>query len=429
MAVGGTTSPMKDPQASSAGDNVAVMLDRLNLTTQESSAFVIEEDDEDYPGCPSWAIVGKVLAPNTLHISMIRSVIRPTWGNPRGLEFHPLGPNRFLAEFGCKADKDRVLMGLPWSISTHCILFKEFDPTLRPSDVRFDTLSMWAHIMNLPFGFMNDVRGKALASKLGKVEKMDVDDKGRAWGDFLRVRVSVDVNLPLMRCVSVFSQKRNATDVYQVKYERLPLFYFSCGCVGHSSVMCPSPGERDAEGLLPYHSSRLCVQDDRKKMPVGAKSGQNSFSKNTAPGSRGGVHAPVNMQPGVRGNDIAGEGIPPPKPRKPRATRARKVAAYDVNMRRSDGSADNACAGSLATSSGQKRKEYEPIVPVQQDVQETSPLPMILVGNKGSPTAIQTTISDDGHLPVVEANKKQRTSPSTSSVDQAAAVEQPCQTQ
>ncbi|KAE8787260.1 hypothetical protein D1007_38881 [Hordeum vulgare] len=328
-AAGGTASPTKDPQSSSVGDNVAAMLDRLNLTSQESSALIIEEEDEDYPGCPSWAIVGKVLAPNTLHISTIGSVLRLAWGNPRGLEFHPLGPNRFMAEFGCKADKDRVLLGSPWMINTHYILFKEFDPILRPSDVRFDTLSLWAHIMNLPFGFMNDVRGKALASKMGKVEKTDVDDKGRAWGDFLCVRVSVDVNLPLMRCVSVLSQKRNTTDVYQ--------------------------------GLVVVH---LLI-------------------------SSMGQHG----QHGVRANDYVGEGIPPPKPRKPRATRAKKVASTDVYIRRSDGSAGDVCAGKLATSSGQKRKEYQPIVPV--DVQDTSPLPMILVGNKGSLTDIQTIISDE----------------------------------
>ncbi|KAE8772758.1 hypothetical protein D1007_55169 [Hordeum vulgare] len=215
QAAKGKASVAKESASSSAGDNAAAMLDRLNLTTQEPTAFVLEEDDEDYPGCLSWALVGKVLAPNTLHVSTIKAALRPAWGNPRGLEFHLLGANRFLAEFGSKADKDRVSDGSPWTISKHCIMLKEFDPSLKPSDVCFDTLSMWVRILNLPFGLMNDDRGKALASTLGKVERMDVDDKGRAWGDYMRVRIFVDVNQPLMRCVSVFSHKRRVTDVYE----------------------------------------------------------------------------------------------------------------------------------------------------------------------------------------------------------------------
>ncbi|KAE8814837.1 hypothetical protein D1007_07850 [Hordeum vulgare] len=203
----GKATATMDLASSSVGDSAATMFDRLNLTTQESTAFVLEEDDEDYPGCPIWAIVGKVLALNILHISTIKAALRPVWGNPKGPEFHSLGANRFLAEFGCKAGKDRVKEGSPWTISKHCILLMDFDPSLKPGDVCFDSLSMWVRILNLPFNLMNDDRGKALASKLGKVEKMDVDNKGRAWGDYLRARISIDVNQPLMRCVSVFLRK------------------------------------------------------------------------------------------------------------------------------------------------------------------------------------------------------------------------------
>ncbi|KAI4980350.1 hypothetical protein ZWY2020_020835 [Hordeum vulgare] len=423
----GKASVVKDHASSSAGDNVAAMLDRLNLTTQESTTFVLEEDDEEYPRCPTWVLVGKVLAPNTLHISTIKAVLRPAWGNPRGLEFHPLGANRFLAEFGSKADKDRVSGESPWTISKHCILLKEFDPVLRPIDVCFDTLMMWVRILNLPFGLMNDDHGKAFASTLGKVEKMDVDDKGRAWGDYLRVRVSVDVNQPLMHCVSMFSQKQKVTDVYQVKYERLPLFCFSCGCVGHSSVVCPTLGKRDAEGLLPYHSSRLCVPDDKKKKHSGANSGQSSYSRNTNPWPSDG--APNNAPSRARGKETPSERNPTPKQRKPRPNRAKINASTDVNKLMLDGTVGTAGSGKLAQISGRKRKVYQPKVQVPQEEQDTSSLPMILVSNKGTPTAFQTDTAEDVQLRAVENNKKQRTFTSTRSADQAEAAVQPCQMQ
>jgi hypothetical protein len=143
-------------------------------------AFVLEEGDEDYPGCPEWALVGKVLAPNPLHILTIRSVLRAAWGNPKGLEVNSGGVNLFIAEFARK-------------VSNHVVLLKDFDPAVQPSDVCFDRLVVWARIMKLPFGLMNDTKGKALASSIGLIERVDVDNKGRAWGDFLRVRVSIKV--------------------------------------------------------------------------------------------------------------------------------------------------------------------------------------------------------------------------------------------
>ena len=68
------------------GDDVAKLFGRLNLTSQEANAFVLDDEEDDYPGCPEWAIVGKVLAPNPLHISTIKAALRPAWGNPKGLE-------------------------------------------------------------------------------------------------------------------------------------------------------------------------------------------------------------------------------------------------------------------------------------------------------------------------------------------------------
>jgi hypothetical protein len=90
--------------------------------------------------------------------------------------------------------------------------------------------------------------------------------------------VEVNVDKPLLRGVTVFSQRRNATDWFDVQYEGLPHYCFSCGIVGHSSIECKNPGERDADGKLPYSADWLVATDERKKKFQGAKSSSDSTS-------------------------------------------------------------------------------------------------------------------------------------------------------
>jgi hypothetical protein len=39
--------------------------------------------------------------------------------------------------------------------------------------------------------------------------------------------------------------------------------------MGHSSILCPTPIERDPDGRLPYSGDKLCVPEKRKKEGVG----------------------------------------------------------------------------------------------------------------------------------------------------------------
>lgn len=138
-------------------------------------------------------------------------------------------------------------------------------------------MSVWVRIKNLPLGLMNKHWGEELAKKIGIMEKIDVDAHGQAWGAYLRVKVKIDITKPLWRGVSIFSAKRQAKEWYEIQYEKLPMYRYSCGIIGHSSIECLTPAERDENGRLPY-SVNLRVSDERKKKNFEELSGHSSSS-------------------------------------------------------------------------------------------------------------------------------------------------------
>ena len=72
---------------------------------------------------------------------------------------------------------------------------------------------------------------------------------------FLRARVTINVQQPLRRGILIQSAWRNSEDWYEIQYEHIPNFCFSCSRLSHPDMFCPTPGKRDEEGKLPFTTS------------------------------------------------------------------------------------------------------------------------------------------------------------------------------
>ncbi|KAK1698673.1 hypothetical protein QYE76_015370 [Lolium multiflorum] len=265
-------------------------------------------------------------------------------------------------------DMQRVLNGSPWVMGKNAILLKEFDPRILPADVVFDRLLLWVRIYKLPYPLMNSDRGGALAGTIGDV-----------------VRVETDENA-----------SKKETSYYEVKYEKLPMFCFSCGLVGHSSVACPTPACRDEADQLPWCSDRVCVPEVRWKE-------QRPSSGQGVPSGQGSSNRPPTSE------KKQAEVTSPVKPRKPRAKK--NVDPGDDQQ------------GTQRKAMGTKRKQAYVV---------KTPAPLLLT-NSPAIVESQGTLPDDAGGCAEksdDSNKKQRTTSADSgSADQAGAGAQPRQTQ
>lgn len=142
-----------------------------------------------------------------------------------------------------------MLTGTPWIAGKHTVILKEYDEKLKPSEVRFDRMEIWARILNLPLGWMNQHRGIRAMGLLGEVKRMDVDADGKASGAFLRARIFIALDKPIKRGVLLRMAKNGDPEWFDAQYEKLPFFCFFCGIIGHGGLGCDKPAVRNEQGV------------------------------------------------------------------------------------------------------------------------------------------------------------------------------------
>jgi cytochrome c len=166
--------------------------------------------------------------------------MRRAWRLRAEMSYKSLKDNLFIITFSNEGDYLFVLQGGPWLHRGDAILVAEFDGLTNPSMVLLDTVPIWVRVYDLPLVMMNKARGDLYGSKIGKVREVDVDAFGSNRHDFFRIRVDLPVNRPLKTKldIKIKINGKEETRRFNVRYERVPHFCFSCGFIGHSDKEC-----------------------------------------------------------------------------------------------------------------------------------------------------------------------------------------------
>ena len=125
-----------------------------------------------------------------------------------------------------------VLNRSPWSFDKKLVLLKQFEGDLNPGNVKFQRSLFWIRVFNISIKSMNTTVGNHIAKEIGTPLFIDAPKSGLAWGPFLHMRVDIDITKPLMRGKMVHIEDMEEGLIY-FKYERLPIFCYHCGILGH----------------------------------------------------------------------------------------------------------------------------------------------------------------------------------------------------
>lgn len=182
-------------------------------------------------------VVGKLIADHLVSKETIRTTLLRGWKPSGTPSFKVLGDNLFLVDFVDEKDKKRVLEGRPWVFEGNLFAVEDYDGLTIPAKIPFDKETFWVRMLNLPLACMSLNVGHQIGSAMGHVEEVDVDEGGMGWGEYLRVKITLDLQKPLMRGRIL---KINGSRVLiSFQYERLPKICFSCGVIKHGKMGCP----------------------------------------------------------------------------------------------------------------------------------------------------------------------------------------------
>ncbi|XP_060965486.1 uncharacterized protein LOC133034418 [Cannabis sativa] len=202
----------------------------------ELSYDVVEQNEEDVDY--RWALVGTFITKRAIDFDVMRHVMASLWQPGKGMYVKELEPNRFLFQFYHDLDINRVIEGSPWTFNKLQFVFTRLKNGDIPRNVAIKHLDIWVQVHDLQSGFKSAQVLRDLANYIGTFVETDPKNFQGIWREYLRVRVTIDITLPLKRRMKL---RKTGSEWFwaNFKYEYVPTFCFICGIIGHTERFCP----------------------------------------------------------------------------------------------------------------------------------------------------------------------------------------------
>lgn len=175
-------------------DDLTTNWNHLTLSNKEGPSCYLNDEVSSQ----EFIIAIKLLTKRALNIDALAKTFTPLWRSINRFKVHNLGSHELLFVVNNEVEVEKVLQILLWSFDKHLMIMERHDKNFNIEKLKFDKLTFWVQVHGLLIKFMNVKATEKICAILGKViPTVNLNEvEGR---NFIRVRVSMDINVPLCR--------------------------------------------------------------------------------------------------------------------------------------------------------------------------------------------------------------------------------------
>ena len=128
--------------------------------------------------------------------------------------------------------------GGPWTFDNFHLVLHHYKPGDIPATIPLNHFAIRVQVHELPVGCMSERVGIQLGNAIGEFVSYDHVNNSGFWKSYMRIMVRLDVRLPLLRWKKIRKADAGLV-IVRFQYERLGVFCYLCGLIGHTDVFCP----------------------------------------------------------------------------------------------------------------------------------------------------------------------------------------------
>ncbi|KAF9612263.1 hypothetical protein IFM89_038685, partial [Coptis chinensis] len=160
-----------------------------------------------------------------------------TWQTKGHINLELMDREHVKVVFDDDRERKHVIENGPWVLYGYIFSVKEWNRNYNFAEYNFEFVKFWVQIWDLPRDRINKANVWKIGAELGKVMEVDLSCPPEFNKPIARVRVELDIRERLSKDQNV-KLETGETITVRLKYEKLEVFCFFCGVIGHDQYTC-----------------------------------------------------------------------------------------------------------------------------------------------------------------------------------------------